>query len=252
MITPDKEYYRNLITSEYRLSKKFNDMVKRMVGYGCTLDKAIVEMVEKFDIDKANGDQLDMLGDCVGVNRSLNFEPTALAYSIIEAPGVSELEKDTDKESQYKNIKTPIPGYLTYYEDTISGYKPSEFDSTKDRLITDEIYRIMIKARIIQNIWKGNALELYAMWKVLFPESMGLQIQDNQDMSFNIVLIGDYPEIMKELIMHGYIIPKPEGVRINILSFVSTDGLPIFAYDYNTINYSGYTSHWLQAKETEV
>nr|DAV87994.1 MAG TPA: Protein of unknown function (DUF2612) [Caudoviricetes sp.] len=250
MITPDKEYYRDLITSEYRLSKKFNSMVRAMVDYGCILDAAVLKIVEKFDIDEATGNQLDIIGECVGVTRSLNFEPTALAYSIIEGPSLSELLKDTGKESQYTIIQTPIAAQRTD-TDVISGYKPAEFDSTKERLISDDIYRIMIKARIIQNIWKGNATELYEMWDVLFPKNMGLQIQDNQDMSFNIVLIGDYPEIMKELIMHGYIIPKPEGVRINMLSFVSTDGLPIFAYDYNTINYSGYTSHWLQTKETE-
>lgn len=54
---------------------------------------------------------------------------------------------------------------------------------------------------------------------------------------------------MQELIVHGYIIPKPEGVRINTLSFIDTDGLPIFAYDYNNINYRGYKSHWLQVHE---
>ncbi len=27
------------------------------------------------------------------------------------------------------------------------------------------------------------------------------------------------------------------------------DGLPIFSYDYNTLNYSGYTSHRIQTTE---
>ena len=116
-------------------------------------------------------------------------------------------------------------------------------------LVTDDIYRIMIKSRIIQNVWKGNVLDLYEMWDNLFPDNQGLQIQDLQDMSFNIVLLGNYSKLMQELIVHGYIIPKPEGVRINTLSFIDTDGLPIFAYDYNNINYSGYKSHWLQVHE---
>lgn len=71
-----------------------------------------------------------------------------------------------------------------------------------------------------------------------------LSIEDLQDMSFNIVLQGDYTALERELIIHAYIIPKPEGVRINVLTFVSTDGLPLFSYDYNTMRYSGYNSHW--------
>ena len=89
------------------------------------------------------------------------------------------------------------------------------------------------------------------MWADLFPENLGIQIQDLQDMSYNIVLVGQYTGLMRELIMHGYIIPKPEGVRINSLAFIDTSGMPIFAYDYNTLNYSGYKSHWLQVKQTE-
>lgn len=40
-------------------------------------------------------------------------------------------------------------------------------------------------------------------------------------MSFNIVLLGEYSKLMQELIIHGYIIPKPEGVKINTLSLLT-------------------------------
>ena len=76
-----------------------------------------------------------------------------------------------------------------------------------------------------------------------------LSIEDLQDMSYNIVLQGDYTQLEQELIIHAYVIPKPEGVRINMLTFVSTDGLPLFSYDYNTMRYSGYTSHWVETEE---
>ena len=68
-------------------------------------------------------------------------------------------------------------------------------------------------------------------------------------MSYNIVLQGDYTQLEEELIIHAYVIPKPEGVRINVLTFVSTDGLPLFSYDYNTMRYSGYESHWAEAEK---
>lgn len=248
MSVPDKEYYQNLITSEYRLASKFNAMVQKMLDYNCSLDSMVAKMVDFFDIDVARGEQLDIIGACVGVSRNLDFEPTPAGRGEIICPLPEELKKDTGNESLYTVYKTPSPSKIDEIE-VLSEYAPAKMDDTP--LITDDIYRIMIKARIIQNTWKGNILDLYEMWSNLFPDSLGLQIQDLQDMSFNIILLGDYPGIVRELILHGLIIPKPAGVRINMLSFISTDGMPIFAYDYNTLNYSGYKSHWLQTKEAK-
>ena len=247
MNMPDKEYYRNLITSEYRLAPHFNAMVRGMVDYNCKLDRFIMKMVEHFDVASATGDQLDILGDCVGVSRNLDFEPTPAATGSIICPGPEAMEKDNEAvESELTTYKTPAPVNVAE-TDTLQGWAPSDMQDMP--LISDDIYRRMIMAKIIQNVWKGNVLELYEMWDALFPENQGLQIQDLQDMSFNIVLIGNFSQLLQELILHGYIIPKPEGVRINMLSFISNDGRPIFSYKYNNLNWSGYKSHWIQIKK---
>lgn len=247
MITPDKEYYRKLITSEYRLAPKFNAMVRCMVEYNCALDQSILKIVENLDLDQATSNQLDIIGDCVGAFRFLSFEPTEEAIGVIRCPPPDVLKDDNGETSKYDMYKTLSPGNIDA-ADVICDYSPTYMDNPQ--LLTDFIYKILIKARIIQNLWKGNVLDLYEMWNNLFPD-IQLQIQDLQDMSFNIVIVGEYPEIIKELMIHGYIIPKPEGVRINALSFVDTNGLPIFSYNYNTLTYSGYKSHWLQSEETE-
>ena len=110
-------------------------------------------------------------------------------------------------------------------------------------LMDDDTYRLVIKARIVQNYWKGTLPELYEAWQVLFPDII-LQIQDQQDMTFNVVIMGDFTNLMRELILNGYIVPKPEGVMINLMTITDTSGLPLFAYDLNTWQYSGYKSHW--------
>lgn len=249
MITPNQEYYRELITSEYRLAPRFNDMVRKMVDYGCQLDTSILKIVEMFDLDTACDDQLDIIGACVGVSRDLDFEPTPIGRGDIVLPSPEETAKDSGTESIYTVYQTPSIINMSE-SDVVQSFAPQDIEDAP--LITDSVFRTMIKARIVQNVWKGNVLDLYEMWANLFPENLGIQIQDLQDMSYNIVLVGYYTGLMRELIMHGYIIPKPEGVRINTLSFIDTSGMPIFAYDYHTLNYSGYKSHWLQVKETGV
>ena len=129
----------------------------------------------------------------------------------------------------------------------LTGYPPAEMG--EGNLLDDEVFRLMIKARIIQNTWKGTIGELYDLWDAVMGANKKLSIEDLQDMSYNIVLQGDYTQLEEELIIRAYVIPEPEGVRINVLTFVSTDGLPLFSYDYNTMRYSGYESHWAEAEK---
>jgi hypothetical protein len=113
-------------------------------------------------------------------------------------------------------------------------------------LLDDATYRFLIKAAIIKNTWKGKLEDLYSAWDVLYPETKLFQIQDLQDMTFNVIIAGDFSSLQKELITKGYIIPKAEGVRINLMTITDTSGYPLFSYDMNDLYYSGYTSHWAE------
>lgn len=233
------DYYKRLITSEYRHSPRFVTMVKKIVNYGLDLDDSIANMIVAFEVDNASTAQLDILGTIVGVSRQLTFEPTAAAIGEVICPSPAEIASG----EVYPIIYTPAPDQ-TASTPFLSGYPPAEMGD--GNLLDDEVFRLMIKSRIIQNTWKGTIGELYELWNAVMGADKKLSIEDLQDMSYNIVLQGDYTQLEEELIIHAYIIPKPEGVRINVLTFVSTDGLPLFSYDYNTMRYSGYGSHWAE------
>lgn len=240
MIIPN-EYYHRLITSEYRHSPKFVAMVEKLAGYGQDADVIADDIINAFNVDTATTAQLDIIGAIVGTSRELNFEPSAIAIGDIICPTPEELASG----EEFHIINTPGPDALNGVS-YLSGFPPEEMQD--GNLFDDDIFRLMIKARIIQNTWKGTLPELYDLWQTLFPNSKVMQIQDLQDMSYNVVMQGDYTELEQELILHGYIIPKPEGVRINILSFVDVNGLPLFSYDYNNMTYSGYGSHWAKGE----
>ena len=233
------DYYKRLITSEYRHSPRFVTMVKKLVSYGIDLDDSINNMIVAFEVDNASTAQLDILGTIVGVSRQLTFEPTAAAIGEVICPSPAEIASG----EIYPIIYTPAPDKMAGTP-FLSGYPPAEMGD--GNLLDDEVFRLMIKARIIQNAWKGTIGELYDLWNAVMGADKKLSVEDLQDMSYNIVLQGDYTQLEEELIIHAYIIPKPEGVRINVLTFVSTDGLPLFSYDYNTMRYSGYGSHWAE------
>ena len=102
-------------------------------------------------------------------------------------------------------------------------------------------YRNLIRSKIAQNMWKGGILDLKDLWGVLFGE--GIIIQDNQDMTIDVVVIGDkFDQITKNMIQKGYIVPKPQSVLVN---YSFADG-PVFGYDMETNTVKGYDeANWL-------
>ena len=237
----NSECYRRLVTSQYRRSPRFIAMVEKLAGYGLDADEAADNIISAFNPDTATTSQLDIIGAIVGVSRDLTFEPSAIAIEKVVCPTPEEMNSGVE----YRIIYTPGPesAIATQY---LSGTMLD--DMNENDSLDDDAFRLIVKARIIQNTWKGTLPELYELWQGVFPHSKPIQIQDLQDMSYNIVLQGDYSTLEKELILNGYIIPKPEGVRINILTFVDGEGLPLFSYDYNNMTYSGYESFWAKGE----
>ena len=117
-------------------------------------------------------------------------------------------------------------------------------------VLEDETYRMLLKAKIAWNFWDGTLLGLKDIWAAVFPNN-DLLYFDKQDMTIDVVIAGMFSELERQLIMSGYILPKPEGVRMNI-RIVENDGIPIFAYGYDTPFLSGYTAHWLYSPKRKV
>lgn len=83
-------------------------------------------------------------------------------------------------------------------------------------ILDDETYRLVLKSKIALNKWDGTIPTAYEIWDNMFND-IGLEIEDNQDMSFNSYVTGYVNQIRQDLIQHGYIVPKPEGVRVNYI-----------------------------------
>lgn len=243
-MTPTKEYYESLITSEYRLAKKYKKMVGDMTKYGLATDTAAESFQKAFDVETAEGDQLDTLGEIVGVSRTLDFEPPEGSSLDIVCPNATEMKADLEP-SIYKIYQMPTPSQIadaSVIVSIIMSGGEAEDVSGAFR-VNDDTYRKMVKSRIIQNIWRGDPRTLYDMWKTLYPDG-SIQIQDLQDMTYNVVIMGDFSVLEVELIRRGILIPKPEGVRVYIVTVVGTDGIPIFSYNFHTEKFSGYRGWW--------
>ena len=154
--------YLKLITSEHSVQSKYTSFVKTFLD----MISPIVNIYNDFDVlfalDYAAGDQLDKLGELVGIGRQL--------------PIVDER----------------IPATLD-----------------------DDTYRLVIKAKIYKNHWDGTRKGLQDIFDAFFP-NIPYEIIDNQDMSYAVVLTDpEADDVFVGLIMNGYILPKPSGVRVD-------------------------------------
>ena len=112
-------------------------------------------------------------------------------------------------------------------------------------VLDDVYYRLLLRARIVWNQWKGTIKELYEAWQVIFPAG-NLLIMDNQDMSMNMVVSGNFSVMERELINNGLIVPKSEGVRINYIIIEENSNLSVFSYGYDNEILGGYNNNWIR------
>ncbi len=117
------------------------------------------------------------------------------------------------------------------------GFQPSDSISP---VLDDDTYRILIKATVARNQWDGKTNSLYPIWQVLFPSGK-IVIVDNQNMTVDITLTGAFTSIIQDLISHGYIVPRAQGVLINY----HFGTLPMFGFDRQDSYIAGFdTGNW--------
>lgn len=108
--------------------------------------------------------------------------------------------------------------------------------------LDDTLYRLVLRAKILQNQWDGTIAQLYSLWGTIFSDAIFI-LQDNQDMSLNVLVIGLSTQMEKDLTTNGYIIPRPEGVSMEF----SYSSNPFFAYGVENTDFKGYgEGYWAQ------
>lgn len=117
------------------------------------------------------------------------------------------------------------------------GFQPSGGVSP---VLDDTTYRLYIKAKIAQNQWNGTLPSLYPIWATLFPSGK-IIIIDNQNMTATITITGAFTSITRDLILNGYIVPRPEGVQYTYV--IGT--LPFFGFGSSPGFIAGFgEGHW--------
>lgn len=101
--------------------------------------------------------------------------------------------------------------------------------------LDDDIYKTLLKNRIIINTWDGKTASLQSLWKTLFPDGK-IIVQDNQNMTVSVIITGALDSTLVRLIQNDYIVPRPQGVQMTY----SYGNLPIFGFGRDDEYISGF------------
>lgn len=222
---PDVQSYLDLITSQYQNSPKYLHWIR-----------TYLEMV--MDIRR--------LANSLMCYFSFNRIITPDAASYIENAWTVREEVDFD----FFNFEACIGDQLDVLgvilgQSRYVHFKAEPFASppvdARNVVLDDDTYRMLLKSRIWYNQWDGKAQSLQDKWKNLFPSGT-ITIIDNQDMSIDVWLIGSMDATLVDLIQNDYVIPRPQGVKINY--YYGTT--PFFGFDRQDDYIAGFdTGNWV-------
>lgn len=210
----DPSPYLDLVTSEHQPRPKFMATLSASIQPFADAIALLQTFPGLYDLDDAVGTQLDAVGLWVGRSRNVALPLTDVYFSFDEN-GV---------------------GY-----DSGVWFEPFN-PVTNEFALPDDHYRLLLRAKIAANQWDGSIPGAYDAWSILFgPFGLSVLIQDNQDMSMLIALLGNLPDpLTLALLTGGYLSLKPCGVRISGYMTPSAPGAPYFGFDVETTAISGF------------
>lgn len=214
--------YTELITNYHVTKPLFPQHIDLITRPFTDIAAVATDMIRKFDLDTAVGEQLDALGLWIGRDRNVAVAISNVYFSW-----------DTDGLGWHQgNWQGPY--------DPDSGFT----------VLSDDVYRLVLKAQIAINQWDGTVGGLEGLLERAFEGTgIDMQIIDNMDMSItiNAIVLNGIANTSAELvavIKAGELNVKAAGVRVKSLNVIDP-AHPLFSFDTTSTAISGFdTGYW--------
>lgn len=184
MMLPDRIYaqYRNKPKAQawYGITSKLSSGVY-------TAAKAVRNV---YDIDGNSGEQLDIIGRIV-------VQPREFTGQVAMVPGWCASSSNSPAECGDDAAMC------------------SALSVDQDKQMSDELYRLAIKAKIIKNSSDAAIDSILDGMNFLLPNADVLRVTDREDMSFSIEFYGNITELERWALRNQSFVPKPQGVGFN-------------------------------------
>lgn len=200
---------RALVATQYVESAKFLSTLAAVMARVQELESVLLSLQYISDVDTAEGVNLDVIGDIVGISR---YIPLSLFVPFFGF-------EDTTAGSVFGEEDIPGIGSRFYGEG-------EPYASTS--VLADPEYRLLIKAKIIKNHAIGTNNDIIEGLNFIFSGALSA-IEDIGGMKINIGVGRPVSLIEKILIRQIDLLPRPSGVGIG--SITSFDSAAYFGFE---------------------
>lgn len=177
-----------------RVYAQYRDKPKAVAWYaiarrlGGSIEAAAEAVRKSYDIDMAVGEQLNVIGRIV-------VAPRSFVGTIPMNPGIFDLTDGSE------------------FGDDDAMFSAPTID--QDEQLADDLYRLVIKAKIVKNNGSATIENILDGMNFLLPQAEVLRVTDGEDMSFSIEFYGQITNLERLALLNAGLVPKPQAVRFN-------------------------------------
>ena len=189
---------RGRVAAQYTESQKFLAYIRALLASSAELEAVLQKVAEQVDIDLAEGVNLDVIGEIVGISRIIPAS-VQLAFFGFQDNAAA----------------------LNFGEEGSQGIGARFYDEGEPYLATsvlnDPEFRLLIRAKIVKNHALGTNEDVIAGLAYLFGGGMAIQVavEDIGGMAIQVAVGRPLTYLEKVLITNLDVLPRPAGVRIS-------------------------------------
>lgn len=185
---------RSRIATQYTESQRFLAYVRALLKSSTELEAVLQKVAEQADIDQAEGVNLDVIGEIVGVSRII---PASIAVKFFGFEGQ--------------------PGGDVFGEEGALGIGSRFRDELEPEMATsvlaDPEYRLLIRAKIVKNHADGTNEDILKGLAYLFDAPQTI-VEDIGGMAIGVAIGRQLTYQEKAIVTVLDILPRPSGVRV--------------------------------------
>lgn len=205
------EVARSRVTEQFKDKDIFDRYLQLLLGGKIELQEVFRQLMQERSIDTAVGAQLDIVGDIVGQPRELIDTALLTYFAYLGYP---------DAQSFGDLVNSSIGGPYRGVNDPLAG----------NTLLTDEQYRLFIKAKIIKNNTNATPNQILEFINFVFGSDSNQLIEEG-DAAYTLLIgkeLSNFETVLLTYVSYssGYpsrFVPKPIGVRVNYGTYVPED-----------------------------
>lgn len=179
---------RDRIYAQYRKKPKALAWYDIIPTIAQEMDLAIDAVTGSYDIDNNEGEQLNVIGRIVNIDRSIIGDVPLPVYEL----NAEELYEAGDEEVML-----------------------SATSVAENQQLSDDWFRILIRAKIARNSSDVTIESILDVVNFILPTASAVQIIDPEDMTFYINYDGLISDLERNVLLTKGVIPKPQGVNFN-------------------------------------